>query len=140
MALPYLIQKHNSSIGEKGLVYVPQATVYGNLRTKDLAQIIERSTSLTKGDVLAAISALTDAIESQLSQGYSITLDDFGTFSLQIKNKRGSAKTDPKDVDLTDTDGVIIRFKSAPQLRKSLGEIKIVKYDPKNLLNNVATD
>lgn len=135
MALPYLVEKHKSSIGDKKVVYSPEATVYGNLRTSDLAKMIERSTSLTRGDVLCAIAALVDAMTLGLSLGNSVTLDGFGTISLQLKNKKGSAKPTPQEVNLSDTEGVIARFKSSRELKNNLQDIEIVRYDPKNLLN-----
>lgn len=145
MAIPYTVRMHKTSIEGKKIVYSPKSTVYENVRSDDLAKIIEHSTSLTRGDVYNAITALVDAMTSQLLMGNSVTLDGFGTFSLQLKNKMGNGKLTPQEVNLDGTLGVIVRFRSANDLRELLESAKIVKYDKKNLLrdaknNDDATD
>ncbi|MCD7849868.1 MAG: hypothetical protein LUH63_09085 [Parabacteroides sp.] len=96
---------------EKVRYYGVQVTA-GQVSTEQLAEYISTRCSLTRGDVLAAITELKQEIQTQLEMGYTVNLNGIGTLFLsagsegyenpkdctphRVKAKRLCIKADPK--------------------------------------------
>lgn len=130
MAVKFIRRAYKMPNGE--VVYNPAAVITQNVSTDDLAQNIARISSLTKGDVLNVLSAFGDVLPMYLKLGRSVTLDGVATVSLQLKKVRGTkGVSDPRDVNLDNIDGVMIRFLPAVPLKNALRDVKIEEWDNK---------
>ncbi|MDR0940242.1 MAG: HU family DNA-binding protein [Mediterranea sp.] len=58
----------------------PRITTNGRIDTKDIQERIHESCSLTEGDVIAAISALSDIMGYELVNGRLVHIDGIGSF------------------------------------------------------------
>lgn len=81
MAMKYRMQIKRNPINDKALYYaIPVKS--GIISTRRIAEHIARQSSLTPGDVRATLIGLAEVMEFYLQQGYSVKLDDLGTFSI----------------------------------------------------------
>ena len=67
------------------------------IHTSQLAEIIERRCSFTRGDVEGIIIALIDVMREQLQTGNTVVLDKFGRFRLTVETE---GVDHPKDFNL----------------------------------------
>lgn len=85
MAVQYVVKQSKGTLG-KGQYYgraVHPSTV--NLDT--IASRIQRSCSMTKGDVLAVLTEMVTVMNDELQNSNKVKLDGFGTFYVGIRTK-----------------------------------------------------
>lgn len=82
MAFHYRIKTKRSGIGEKKAKYYAVPVRSGEITTRQLAKDLSRMSSLSEGDVHAAIIGLSGLVEKYLQEGYSVRLDNLGLFSI----------------------------------------------------------
>ena len=94
----------------------------GLLSTDDLALDIQKTCSLTRGDVLHVIAELQGAIVRALKQGQMVSLNKIGTFDISI----GTAKPMYAEQHVYDSDIVVkgITFRASDSLKAELKDIK----------------
>jgi predicted histone-like DNA-binding protein len=70
---------------------------------KEMVQHIEDASSLTRGDVLAAVEALVAQLRRALVQGESVRIDGLGTFRLSAQGLADThdARLDPQQLNVT---------------------------------------
>jgi len=83
--------------------------------TKMLAKRIAESSSLTPGDVLSCISAITNEIQETLTLGDNIKLDGIGTFGVAITS---DGVDDPKDLNPKMVRATKVSFKADRELTR----------------------
>ncbi|NDV65975.1 HU family DNA-binding protein [Bacteroides sp. 224] len=82
MQLYVVRSKTDKTKGEEKKRYYGVPIVSGQITEEELATEICERCSLTRGDVLAAISALSDSMQNHLSNGYNVKLKGIGLFSV----------------------------------------------------------
>lgn len=66
-------------------IWFPKITGTSQRTLRDVAEILEKRSTLTSIDVVAVITGLISLIPEQLSLGYTIKLDGLGTFRLHAR-------------------------------------------------------
>lgn len=97
----------------------------GQISTSELAGHVAARCSLTRGDVLAAISELGDLILESLRSGYTVDLDRLGSFFLSAGSE---GYENPKDCTPHRVKARRICFKMSTRMRS---ELKYIKFERK---------
>ncbi|MDP8240729.1 MAG: HU family DNA-binding protein [Candidatus Hatepunaea meridiana] len=90
----------------------------------DIIENISKKTGLTRTDVSAVFEGILKMIESELSEGGTVELRRFGTFKCVKRAARRAVNPrtgEPVDV----AERVVPAFKSSPQLRKAVADVKL---------------
>lgn len=132
-----IIQKPPRGRSEGSEYYI--VPVYrGTVDVEQMTEEIAKTCSLTEGDVLAAISALSERMATALKNGYKVRMDGVGTFRLRL--------TTPKD-DLQATDKVAKRievrdvaFKAERKFTRNFSNISFERTDHSRTLRRVETE
>ena len=96
--------------------YSPRITKRTKLNSDDIANIITRQSSFTKADVKGIIEAFIENIPELLLDNHTISLDNFGTFSLhastnsEIQEAKVSARN-IKDLRISFRHSVVVKKK-----------------------------
>jgi len=88
----------------------------------ELADILQRASSLTRGDIVATLVGLVDLIPELLLQNNTIELGELGTFSLNLKSE---GSEEPRVDGFRLIKGAEISFRPSPRLKQA---VKIVDY------------
>lgn len=122
MAHPYVVRSKSDKTGEKEKIrFYGTPVTNGNISTCKLAEHISDRCSLTRGDVIAAVSAIEESLLYYLGQGYTVSLNGIGSFSLSAGSEGFEHPADCKP------HCVKVRrmcFKMSPYFRKKLRYIK----------------
>ena len=89
MAKYIMAPMSNRKTAEGDVPFYPRVLIEHRTNSEEIAQMISKSTSFTKGDVLGVISALGEVIASELVAGHAVYLDGIGRFSPSLKLKDG---------------------------------------------------
>lgn len=126
MAHFYVVrQKIDKTKEEEKILYYGVPVTSGHISTHKLAEYIADRCSLSKGDVLAAICELGDQIKERLSEGYTVDLENWGSFYLSAGSE---GYENPKDCTPHRVKARRICFKMSPSVRK---ELKYFKFQRK---------
>lgn len=84
-----------SVCGEMGKGFSPIVARTSTIGTDDLIKHIEKRCTLTGADVKCVVSALSDCMAEYMANGFSIHIDDLGTFGIVLSGpKMNDAATD----------------------------------------------
>lgn len=72
---------------EEKVLYYGVPIVSGRVTEEDLATEICQRASLTRGDVLAVLSAVSDSLQNHLSEGRTVSLKGIGVFSVSASSE-----------------------------------------------------
>ncbi len=89
MAKYIMAPMSNRKTAEGDVPFYPRVLIEHRTNSEEIAQMLSKSTSFTKGDVLGIISALGEVIASELVAGHAVYLDGIGRFSPSLKLKDG---------------------------------------------------
>ena len=89
MAKYIMAPMSNRKTTEGDIPFYPRVLIEHRTNSEEIAQMLSKSTSFTKGDVLGVISALGEVIASELIAGHAVYLDGVGRFSPSLKLKDG---------------------------------------------------
>ena len=126
-------RKFKTSDGEVKEKYYACAKRYRLVDTEQLANDISNKSSLTPGDVLSALYAVSGVIKANLVMGNTVNLDGIGTFSLSITS---DGADDPKKINARSIKVKRICYKSDRGLSRGVKEVEFVKEKnpPKGLV------
>ena len=93
----------------------------GTLRLEDLVQRLRHIyRPVSTGEVIGLIDGITQALAESLADGYTVTLDGLGSFSLSLDEKPYSSNTRPEDREgETNASRIFVRginVKASPEL------------------------
>ena len=134
MALLYKIVRDNRK--NSGNLYYGRAVQIQSIDTDGLADIIQRSCTLKKSDVIAVINELVEVMTDQLQNSVSVKLDDFGTFKIGLKTV-GADK--PENFSISrNVSGLRVNFISTGKKSQATNKVErtflqgatLQKYDP----------
>lgn len=74
--------------------FYAQVVTKGTIDTRELCKVISEKCSLNVADMKAAIEALAQAIEDKLQDGYNVSIDELGTFSVSAESRTVSDSED----------------------------------------------
>lgn len=89
MAKYIMAPMSNRKTAEGNVPYYPRVLIEHRTNSEEIAQMLSKYTSFTKGDILGVISALGEVIASELVAGHAVYLDGIGRFSPSLKLKDG---------------------------------------------------
>ena len=81
-----LVQKANPLDQEHKQRYATSVNA-GKIDTRMIAKTLSQKSSLTTGDVINVLENLMEEIPRWLSQGYSVSLGELGTFRLSLSSQ-----------------------------------------------------
>lgn len=127
MSHPYVVRsKVDKTCKEEKVRYYAVPVTSGQISTEKLAEYISDRCSLTAGDVLAAVSALSELIREQLDRGYTVNLHNLGTFFI---SGGSNGFNSPEECTPRHVKAQRVCFKADPRLRKSL---KVIRFTRKS--------
>lgn len=99
--MPYYYKRELNDLNGTGKkVFRYEIRSEGNVTLRDLAyEIHKRYRALGEGEAEGIVSSLLDAIREALAEGRTVTLNDFGTFSLGIGLKDEDTMVTTRDDD-----------------------------------------
>lgn len=88
MAITYKVVKMKNPNGTSGTLYAgDRAVKTGDYSFDDLADDIQYSTTVTKADVVAVLTAAQHYIKQGLLAGQRVVLDELGALQVQLKTR-----------------------------------------------------
>lgn len=88
MAVKYkVVSKKNPFKPDDDPKYYAAVVSRRTIKVRELAEEIARRSTLSPIDVVAMIEAMLQVIPEKLSDGYNITLGEFGTYSMSLKSR-----------------------------------------------------
>ena len=126
--IQYDFYKSPSPEGEETEDYHVRAVGGQTCTTQQIAEQIEKGTSLTTADIKAALAALSDIMLKEMSMGNSVQLDNIGTFRAILKGKVEKRKDSLKMVE-----GEVrtVAFKPDSRIMKALKIVALSKAENK---------
>ena len=97
MAIHIRLFKNNVKSGKSFGKWFGRTTTVREVHTSELAEIIERRCSFTRGDVEGILIELVQVMREQLQTGNTVVLDKFGRFRLTVETE---GVDNPKDFNL----------------------------------------
>lgn len=94
------------------------------MNLRELGRYIGERTSISGLDVGFVIEALLEYIPVLLLEGRSISLDDFGIFSISLTSKPSDS---PENVTAADIIKVNVQFRPGPEFKRALTGAKFEK-------------
>ncbi|NDV81842.1 HU family DNA-binding protein [Bacteroides sp. 51] len=132
MAVPYkkILRKNPQDKTDTGKYY-PQLITQGNSVGLDyIADIMQRFSSLSQGDIKSVLDNFVEAMRIALASGVSVNITDFGVFRLAVKAEGREAK---KDCSAKCIKSVNISFRPStsvkPVLAGTRGATKLQFFD-----------
>ncbi|MFC0875563.1 HU family DNA-binding protein [Saccharicrinis sp. FJH2] len=126
MALRYKIVSTNVlENGQKGRrIWFPKLTGSQQMNLNQIAKELQKRTTASGADVYLVIKGLVDLIPVLLADGYTLKLDELGTFRLH-------AKVEPSDyedaVTVRNIKELHLKFRADNALKTELKKIKVLK-------------
>ena len=81
MAATYTMQEMKDLHNENETILYPRMIIKGQCSTEELIEDIAHHTTYNTGELRGMIMALRDAMAREMSRGYSVKLDEIGTFT-----------------------------------------------------------
>lgn len=122
MALKYRAVKHKLPRQEDK--YYARACNRYKVTIDDLAELISRSSSASRADVVLVLTALTDLVPSLLLDNKLVQLGELGTVSLHL-NSEGEATEEA--VTWRSIKNVRVRFRAGMKFKKQLSDLRFKK-------------
>lgn len=126
MAVRYKLTRVNDNITGDGEVKYSVTTVsYGNANLDTLAERMADASTFTYGEVKGMIENLIRLIAENLKEGYTVTIDGLGTFTVTAQVNHdvdNPAKVRAESIKLKS-----IGFKPSPKLKDKLSDIEFTR-------------
>ena len=95
MAATYTMQEMKDLHNENETILYPRMIIKGQCSTEELIEDIAHHTTYNTGELRGMIMALKDAMAREMSRGYSVKLDDIGTFTPSLGITEGKEAEQP---------------------------------------------
>lgn len=137
MAITYKVLKCTNPKGQQGVLYATDRAVKtGDYTFKELAEDIQFSTTVTRADVIAVLTAAQEYIKKGLLAGQRVVLDEIGAMRLGLKAqcfRQSDISGDDFDPS-TKIKGVRVSFRPESSLIKNLRANYTVKRISSSLM------
>ena len=95
MAATYTMQEMKDLHNENETILYPRMIIKGQCSTEELIEDIAHHTTYNTGELWGMIMALKDAMAREMSRGYSVKLDEIGTFTPSLGITEGKEAEQP---------------------------------------------
>ena len=95
MAATYTMQEMKDLHNENETILYPRMIIKGQCSTEELIEDIALHTTYNTGELRGMIMALKDAMAREMSRGYSVKLDEIGTFTPSLGITEGKEAEQP---------------------------------------------
>ena len=104
--------------------YHLRAVTMGTVSTREIAQSIQKATSLTEVDVIACLTALSHCMTQNLGESRRVHLEGIGYFQVVLQAPEGwdSKQQKVKGVRVKD-----VRFRADSRLKEQVRELPVVR-------------
>lgn len=124
MGFKYRVRTKIDTINELGKSkYYAVPVRSGLIDLKYIADILEKRSSLSKGDIISTIVGLVDVLQDYLKDGYNVRIDDLGIFSISVSS---DGFEDPEQCKPHKVRANKICFRADSNLRRNL---KFVRFE-----------
>ena len=96
MAATYTMQEMKDLHNENETILYPRMIIKGQCSTEELIEDIAHHTTYNTGELRGMIMALKDAMAREMSRGYSVKLDEIGTFTPSLRITEGKEAEQPE--------------------------------------------
>lgn len=87
MAIKYYARESKSALSDNKTYYYAQAVIDEQVSQQTIIDRIVEKSSLSEGDVMSCVTELFKEMTSEMLEGHSVKLDNFGSFSLTVQSK-----------------------------------------------------
>jgi predicted histone-like DNA-binding protein len=107
------------------------AKIRGHKRHKDVLEDAARNITSSPKEIDLAVSTWSEAIIRALSDGFSVEVAEFGTFSTSIKSDGSETEEGATVAKLR---SIQINFKPSAEFRAKINQFNLEKFDPNKSL------
>lgn len=123
--MKYVIQARKNPINRDEEKYYLIAKTLGVIDLKQICGEISLSSSLTRGDVANTIMSFLDTIPKYLKMGYSVKIDELGSFRLSIHSEGSDT---PEEATASKMKSIHPVFVASTQLKKEISDTTVELY------------
>ncbi len=125
MALKYkVVSTFSPGEGKEGKqLWFPKLTGSSQINLREIAKILQKRSTASESDVYLIVKGLVDLIPELLADGYTVKLDELGTFRLHAKVSTSSS---PESVSAKNINNLRLSFRPDKYIKDELRDIKIV--------------
>jgi len=120
------VKKKNPAKPGEPELFFPCPVSKDKITTQKLAKIIASRTSLSSTDVVAVLDACTSAIPDCLSDGFIVSLGDFGSFRVSLK---GEGTATRKEMTESDVKKIRVHFRPGKEFASLVRFAKLEKEE-----------
>lgn len=128
--LRFQVKSRKASIGKKKgqILFFAHKQATRRMTLEQVEESISRSTTLTRGDVRAAIASLTDVVNEAILRGDSVDLGDLGTLRVAVGVKQMDKE---EDVNASTLRKPQVRYTPKKAMRLLAKTIPVSVFNPK---------
>ena len=128
--LRFQVKSRKASIGKKKgkVLFFAHKQATRRMTLEQVEESISRSTTLTRGDVRAAIASLTDVVNEAIYRGDSVDLGDLGTLRVAVGVKQMDKE---EDVNASTLRKPQVRYTPKKAMRLLAKTIPVSVFNPK---------
>lgn len=129
--LRFQVKSRKASIGKKKgqVLFFAHKQATRRMTLEQVEESISRSTTLTRGDVRAAIASLTDVVNEAIYRGDSVDLGDLGTLRVAVGVKQMDKE---EDVNASTLRKPQVRYTPKKAMRLLAKTIPVSVFNPKS--------
>ena len=129
--LRFQVKSRKASIGKKKgqVLFFAHKQPTRRMTLEQVEESISRSTTLTRGDVRAAIASLTDVVNEAILRGDSVDLGDLGTLRVAVGVKQMDKE---EDVNASTLRKPQVRYTPKKAMRLLAKTIPVSVFNPKS--------
>lgn len=120
MALIYKIYEKKNRLGDGKNIQVATQVNKGSIPIREIAERLEKITSLGRGDVMNVLTHLGEVVAEYVREGYSVKLHELGTFTPRLQSKGVPAGEQFKAAHIR---GVKMRYTPSTYLKAELAQV-----------------
>ena len=126
----FQVKSRKASIGKKKgqVLFFAHKQATRRMTLEQVEESISRSTTLTRGDVRAAIASLTDVVNEAILRGDSVDLGDLGTLRVAVGVKQMDKE---EDVNASTLRKPQVRYTPKKAMRLLAKTIPLSVFNPK---------
>ncbi|MDR3246507.1 MAG: HU family DNA-binding protein [Prevotellaceae bacterium] len=132
MSILFTVKKRknpgNASAPEKFYLI---SKIRGHKKHKNILEDAARNITSSPKEVDLSVSAWSESVVRSLSDGFSVEVAEFGTFSVSIRSEGSDTE---EDATVAKKESVQINFKASPELRDMVNRFHLEKFDPNKSL------
>ena len=125
MALKYkIVSTFSPGEGKEGKqLWFPKLTGSSQINLREIAKILHQRSTASEADVYLIVKGLVDLIPELLADGYTVKLDELGTFRLHAKVRTSGS---PQTVSVRNINKLRLSFRPDNIIKDSFQGIKII--------------